>query len=421
MPVKVRLNLALKNGVHSTDAIKIQFSGPRASNISIDELKKGVCQLVNLPQFCKNPKDEFKLSMITGHYRLQQPHTVFLRIAAHCHLTKDQIYARSAAMPDFKIVDKTNATLVHLRISDPTVEPARIFLNYCPTNIIEDQDDFTAILTAILPQRHHDKTTLIRNIKDRQDRHLLLVAMPASDLKDVPHYVEYTADDGTDDRILITIPGRLPLCHICEVDTHHPSQCGKKSADQPLRARADLAVQTDQPPLKSARTQTSDDLLVQIDLTALESARPKKRTAAEQESSSHEKETTPDDQLKCHQTYTISEMKQIMPTHFIDMKDSHPRYKTNTYRLEEDYECAGKSIVFGKWSTEDGWVCYQKPPGGTSLSWITFVRVNPPNLETMSRQGGINPHTTANGYASEPDVEYRQQRKDESIKKKAKK
>ena len=88
-------------------------------------------------------------------------------------------------MPDFNIVDKSTSPLVHIRISGPTVEPVRVFLNYCPANIIEDQDDFTAILAAIVSELYHEKTTLIRNIKDRQDRHLLLVNMSATEVRDI--------------------------------------------------------------------------------------------------------------------------------------------------------------------------------------------------------------------------------------------
>ena len=126
-------------------------------------------------------------------------------------------------------------------------------------------------------------------------------------------YIEYTADDGTDGRILVTLPGRLPLCHICELDSHHPSQCKKKPAEQASKECTDISVQTDRSSLKSARTQTAES---------------KKRTATEQESSSQEGETIAEGQQtdkERQKLYTISEMRESMPTHVIDLDDSHPR------------------------------------------------------------------------------------------------
>ena len=407
MPVKVKVKLGLRKGVHPPDAIKVQFNGPRASNISIDHLKKGVCDLINLNQPLINFNEistvKFEPKMIIGFYRLQQPHTVYMRIASNSPLTRSEMYIRSAAAPDFQVVDEKGTPLVRLRISDPTVEPTRVFLNYCPTHILDDPEDYRTILAAIVPERYQENTTILRNIKDRQDRHLLLINMPPTEAKDIPHYIEYTADDGTDDRILITIPGRLPLCHICEVDTHHPSQCKKKKTDQPLKAYTDLAVQTDQPRLKSARTQTSDSM---------------KRPAPEQESSSQENETTSEYRRGNslggpYRLYTIAEIQQINPTHVIDMKDSHPRYKTNRCRLEQEYECVDTNVTFGKW-TEDGWMCFQKPNAYMTKS---FIRVSQPNLDTTSRQGSINTQTRADDLGPEPVLDSQQSRKDKKAKK----
>ena len=107
MPVKARIKLGLSKGVHPPDAIKVQFNGPRASNISIEHLKKGVCDLINLNQplmnFNETQPVKFEPKMIIGYYRLQQPHTVYLRIAPNSPLTRNEIYIRSAAAPTSRL------------------------------------------------------------------------------------------------------------------------------------------------------------------------------------------------------------------------------------------------------------------------------------------------------------------------------
>ena len=102
--------------------------------------------------------------MFTGYYRLQQPHTVYLRIAPNSPLTRNEIYIKSAAAPDFQTVDEKGTLLVGLRISDPTVEPTRVFLNYCPTNILDDPEDCRAILARDRNEEGLDDRSLNRNV-----------------------------------------------------------------------------------------------------------------------------------------------------------------------------------------------------------------------------------------------------------------
>ena len=93
-------------------------------------------------------------------------------------------------------------------------------------------------------------------------------------------------------------------------------------------------------------------------------------------------------------------MQQIMPTHVIDMNESHPRYKTNRCRLEHEYECVDSKVIFGKWSTEHGWMFYKKACPAMPRH---FKRVTAPHLEATSRQGSVNPHGLANDRGPEPE------------------
>ena len=251
MAVTKKVNLKLKKGLHPPDVIRLQISGPGAAKIQIDELKKRLVKAAN---------ERFNLSKpvtakdFVSHYRLQEPYQIFLRVHGQASLQPKDLYGQVFTSP--------GAGLAEIRVSHPKYDETRIFLNFCPPELNEDQETIKQVTDEVLPPdtAHH---SVFRRVQGREDRNLILAAIPKESIKEIPHYLEYEVD-GTTKYITVTIPGRMPLCPNCEKEVHTGNDCPKmvkKKSEKQKTSTTTANTQTDERPKAiniTANTQTDE-------------------------------------------------------------------------------------------------------------------------------------------------------------------
>ena len=251
MAVTKQIKLNLKNGLHPADAIRLQISGPGAAKMKIEDLKKRLAKAVNERFGTVKPvtaKDFF------AHYRLEEPYQVYLRVQHQSLLQPRDLYGQ--------VFGGLGGGLTEMKVSHPKFDETRIFLNFCPPELNEDQETIKQLTDEVLPPdtAHHN---VFRRVQGREDRNLILAAIPKESIKEIPHYLEYEVD-GTTKYITVTIPGRMPLCPNCENEVHTGNDCPKmvkKKPDKQKTSTSTANTQTDERPKATnttANTQTDE-------------------------------------------------------------------------------------------------------------------------------------------------------------------
>ena len=279
MPVTKKISLTLKGGLHPADAVRVQMSGPGAAKIKIEELKKKIVKALN-SRF--KPNTPLTSEHIFSHYRLEEPYQLYLRVAEKSPLKPTEIYGQVFA--------NLGGGLTEVKLSHPRFEETRIFLNFCPPELNTDQETIKQLTDVVLPPstEHH---TIFRKVQGREDRNLIIAAIPRQDLVEVPHYLEYEVE-GIKKTITVTIPGRMPLCPTCETAVHTGNDCPaavKKIPDQKT-SKATSEAQTD------VSWQTTEYVSLTKEKKKKQRTKPTQTTEIEQKSKEIQTETIEQEQ-----------------------------------------------------------------------------------------------------------------------------
>ena len=164
--------------------------------------------------------------------------------------------------------------------------------------------------------------------------------------------IEYTSDDGTDDRILVTT-------HLHAIRSRHNSRSDSTSKLQSKQKSLTSSLRE-----LRRKNRPSD----QTANRSLARKRWRQKTKTNQQPPEKRRQTN----------YSTDQIMNIMPTHVFDIHEKHQhRCKTR-----QEYDECPEHVIFGKWSTGSGWTCYRKSRGLLNI----FLPIPLPNLESIRRQ-----------------------------------
>ena len=246
MQVTADVDLDLDCSVHPDNAIRVCYTGARASQATTLMLQRAVAELVNARITPTPPLTAKELSV---HYKMDDTQTVFF-----------QLPQRVEATAVFGLDGETTQKL-SIRIARPDYEDTRVFLNYCPPNLNDQQ--LAKLARKVMSPEQVKHSTMYKRVQGRRDRHLIIAPLTPEQIAEVPHYIRYKAR-GIQKTIHVTMPGRKPVCPRCEQGEHRPSDCKTKSkttAETAPKKRKlnSSATQTENAiELSTSETQTSE-------------------------------------------------------------------------------------------------------------------------------------------------------------------
>ena len=237
MQVTADVDLDLDCSVHPDNAIRVCYTGARASQATTQMLQRAVAELVNARTTTTPPLTAKELS---DHYRMDDTQTVFF-----------QLPQRVEASAVFGL-DGDTAQKLNVRIARPDYEDTRVFLNYCPPNLTDQQ--LAQLARKVMSPEQVKHSTMYKRVQGRRDRHLLIAPLTPEQVEEVPHYLKYKAR-GLEKTIMVTMPGRRPVCPRCEQGVHRYSDCKKKTTPTSETAQKKRR-------LNSSSTQTEKEVTV---------------------------------------------------------------------------------------------------------------------------------------------------------------
>ena len=247
MQVTADVDLDLDSSVHPDNAIRVCYTGARASQATTQMLQRAVAELVNARI---TPTPPLTAKELSDHYRMDDTQTVFF-----------QLPQRVDASAVFGL-DGDTAQKINVRIARPDYEDTRVFLNYCPPNLTDQQ--LAQLARKVMSPEQVKHSTMYKRVQGRRDRHLLIAPLTPEQIEEVPHYIRYKAR-GLEKTVMITMPGRRPVCPRCEQGVHRYSDCKKKTTPKSETAQKKRR-------LNSSSTQTENEVAVNTTETQTVSA-----------------------------------------------------------------------------------------------------------------------------------------------------
>ena len=185
------------------NSIEVTLSGPRAASEPFAGIQKAIVEAF------KKRGVEISEKEISNYYRYAEPFKVFVPIPEKYN--REQLLGIT--------IVTNNGTEINFFLPGKTYK--KIFLSYVPPDLTETGwKKITETLT------NGDESKLgprYLNIQNRLDRHLLFIQ---AEEEDIPHYIEMI-DQRTKQvhTILVTTPGRYPVCQKCGEHNHATMKC----------------------------------------------------------------------------------------------------------------------------------------------------------------------------------------------------